>query len=184
MDDLQAILRVKQGDVHGLETLIELYQEKAVRVAYLVTRDGPLAEDVVQEAYLRFFHCARRFDTSRPFAPYFFRSVVNAALDAAQKEWKKLPLDADCDDAGLDELLAQAVSVEAQVDSLQLKESMQAALSRLSPRQRAVIVRRYYLEMSEAEMAEDLEIAPGTVKWLLNAARTRLRALLGTERSL
>jgi RNA polymerase sigma-70 factor (ECF subfamily) len=184
MDDLQAILRVKQGDLHGLETLIARHQVKAVRIAYLVTRDVPLAEDVVQEAFLRFFRRARSFDASRPFAPYFFRMVVNAALDATQKEWKKVPLDAGCDDAGLDDLLAHAVSVEAQVDSHQLRESLQAALSRLSPRQRAVIVRRYYLEMSEAEMAEDLEIAPGTVKWLLNAARTRLRALLGTERSL
>jgi DNA-directed RNA polymerase specialized sigma24 family protein len=43
-------------------------------------------------------------------------------------------------------------------------------------------VQRYFLEMSEKEMAEQLEAAPGTVKWLLNAARTRLRSLL-SERS-
>jgi RNA polymerase sigma-70 factor (ECF subfamily) len=42
-----------------------------------------------------------------------------------------------------------------------------------------VIVQRYYLEMSEKEMAESLQAAPGTVKWLLNAARARLRGLLG-----
>jgi RNA polymerase sigma-70 factor (ECF subfamily) len=52
----------------------------------------------------------------------------------------------------------------------------------LPPRQRAAIVQRYYLEMSEKEMAEALEAPPGTVKWLLNAARARLRALLGSER--
>ena len=51
----------------------------------------------------------------------------------------------------------------------------------LSPRQRAVVVQRYFLDMSEREMAAKLEIAPGTVKWLLNAARTRLRALLRKE---
>jgi RNA polymerase sigma-70 factor (ECF subfamily) len=56
-------------------------------------------------------------------------------------------------------------------------------LEELSPRQRAVVVQRYYLEMSEKEMTETLEVAPGTVKWLLNAARSRLRSLLGSERN-
>jgi DNA-directed RNA polymerase specialized sigma24 family protein len=45
------------------------------------------------------------------------------------------------------------------------------------------VVQRYYLEMSEKEMTETLEVAPGTVKWLLNAARSRLRSLLGSERN-
>jgi RNA polymerase sigma factor (sigma-70 family) len=55
-------------------------------------------------------------------------------------------------------------------------------LSDLPPRQRAVIVQHYYLEMSEQEISEALDSPRGTVKWLLNAARTRLRALLGSER--
>jgi DNA-directed RNA polymerase specialized sigma24 family protein len=45
-----------------------------------------------------------------------------------------------------------------------------------------VIVQRYFLDMSEKEMAAELDAAPGTIKWLLNAARERLRALLA-ERS-
>ena len=50
--------------------------------------------------------------------------------------------------------------------------------SKLSPRQRAVIVQRYYLDMSEKEIAAELAAAPGTVKWLLHAARKNLRSLL------
>ena len=57
------------------------------------------------------------------------------------------------------------------------------ALSKLPPRQRAVVVQRYYLEMSEQEMAQALDAAPGTIKWLLNTARSRLRDLLNSERS-
>ena len=52
----------------------------------------------------------------------------------------------------------------------------------MHPRQRAVIIQRYYLEMSEKEMSEALDSPRGTVKWLLNTARTRLRSLLGLER--
>jgi RNA polymerase sigma-70 factor (ECF subfamily) len=58
-----------------------------------------------------------------------------------------------------------------------------AALSRLPPRQRAAIVQRYYLELSEQEMAQALDAPQGTVKWLLHAARLRLRELLGSGRS-
>lgn len=55
-------------------------------------------------------------------------------------------------------------------------------MKQLSPRQRAVLVQRYYLEMSEREMAQHSETASGTIKWLLNAARERLRSLM-SERS-
>ena len=54
-------------------------------------------------------------------------------------------------------------------------------MRRLSPRQRAVIVQRYYLEMDEKDMVQALNVAPGTVRWLLAAARERLRALLGAK---
>jgi RNA polymerase sigma-70 factor (ECF subfamily) len=58
-----------------------------------------------------------------------------------------------------------------------------AAMDRLSSRQRAAVVQRYFLGMTEKEMADTLEAAPGTVKWLLNAARTRLRELLHERRA-
>jgi RNA polymerase sigma-70 factor (ECF subfamily) len=83
----------------------------------------------------------------------------------------------------VEQLLSQAASVESEVDSLQLKQKIIAALAELEPRQRAAIVQRYYLEMSEKEMAVALDAAPGTVKGLLNTARARLRDLLGLERS-
>jgi RNA polymerase sigma-70 factor (ECF subfamily) len=87
------------------------------------------------------------------------------------------------DTGDLEALIAQAASVEDQVEFSQLRGAIDAALAALPARQRAAIVQRYYLQMSEKEMAQALEAPPGTVKWLLNAARTRLRTLLGSERS-
>jgi RNA polymerase sigma-70 factor, ECF subfamily len=184
MDDLQAIRRLKKGDMSGLEWLIACYQAKAVRTAYLVTHNEPMAEDVVQEAFVRFYERAHQFDERRPFEPYFLRCVVNAALNAIEKECRSsASLDDDTDPNTLERLLARAVSVEEQVEFSQRKREILQALGALSPRQRVVAVQRYYLEMSEAEMTQALAIAPGTVKWLLNAARTRLRTLLSSDRS-
>ncbi len=80
------------------------------------------------------------------------------------------------------ELISSVESVEEQVESIEFQNRIWEAMQRLSPRQRAVIVQRYYLEMSEKEMAAESGAAVGTIKWLLNAARERLRSLL-VERS-
>jgi RNA polymerase sigma-70 factor (ECF subfamily) len=53
MDELGAIQRLKSGDIGGLEVLVGLYQVRAVRTAFLITRDVAQAEDAVQEAYLQ-----------------------------------------------------------------------------------------------------------------------------------
>ena len=180
-DDLQAIHRLKSGDIGGLELLIARYQEKALRTAFLVTHDQAMAEDVVQEVFVRFYQRAGYFDEGRAFEPYFLRSVVNAALNMSQQEKKKTsPPEAEL--WVLYSLLEKAASVEEQAEFNSLKRQILDALAKLPPRQRAVIVQRYYLEMSEKEMSETLDTPRGTVKWLLNAARERLRALLGSER--
>ena len=181
IEDLQAIRRLKRGDIGGLECLIARYQEKALRVAFLITHDEPMAEDVVQDVFVRFYERANRYDETRPFEPYFLRSVVNAALNCLERE-KKGTSFTHADTSELENLLEEATSVEEQVEFNTLQWHIKECLEELSPRQRAVVVQRYFLEMSEQEMSEALDSPPGTVKWLLNAARARLRALLGSER--
>jgi RNA polymerase sigma-70 factor, ECF subfamily len=182
MDDVQAIHRLKHADIGGLDILVTRYQVKAVRTAFLITHDESMAEDVVQDTFIHIFQRIRQFDENRSFEPYFMRCVVNAALNAIQKKAKGTQDDPSTNMDELETLLSQAASVEEQVEFVQLKGEILAALDKLSARQRAAVIQRYYLGMSEKEMADTLEAAPGTVKWLLNAARTHLRELL-QERS-
>lgn len=182
MDESQAIQRLKRGDIGGLEFLVHRYQLKAVRTAYLITRDPQTAEDVVQDTFLQSYRSIARFDGTRPFEPWFMRSVVNEAVKMAQKAARQVQVGEDVDGSVLAELAAQVESVETQVESIEVQNHIWDAMQKLSPRQRAVIVQRYFLEMSEKEMAEESDTAAGTIKWLLNAARERLRGLLA-ERS-
>jgi RNA polymerase sigma-70 factor (ECF subfamily) len=182
MDEKQAIQQLKKGDIRGLEYLVSRHQLKAVRVAYLITRDRGLAEDVVQEAYLNAFRSIRRFDENRHFEPWFLQSVVNASVKLMQKSARHVDLDDEPDESRFAELISRVESVEAQIESAEIRDQIWEAMQELSLRQRAVIVQRYFLEMSEKEMAADSGAAVGTIKWLLNAARERLRMLL-TERS-
>jgi RNA polymerase sigma-70 factor (ECF subfamily) len=183
MEDLQAIRRLKNGDIGGLECLIARHQAKALRVAFLITHNEPMAEDVVQDVFVRFYHGIKSFDETRPFEPYFMRSVVNTALNAIKREGKNRDSLDDIKSSEIVGLLEQAASIEEQVEFNTLKGQISEALSKLHPRQKTVIVQRYYLEMSEKEMSESLDAPPGTIKWLLNAARIRLRSLLGSERT-
>ncbi len=181
MDDCLAVHRLKKGDMGGLEILIARYQARAVRTAFLITHDQSLAEDVVQETFIRIYHRIRYYDEMRPFEPYLLRSVVHTALNVMEKTAHWTTLDEEIEPDAVANLLQRASATENMVEFAQLKEEIYAALGKLSPRQRQVIVQRYYLEMSEKEMAEELSVAPGTVKWLLNGARQRLRMLMGME---
>lgn len=182
MDDLEAIESLKNGDIGGLEVLVTRYQSRAIRVAFLVTHDQSLAEDIVQDTFMRIYRRIDHFDLSRPFEPYLLRSVVNYALNSVQKADRRLSMEGDLDQ--VEGLLSQAASVESDVEYNQLKQRIIAALAGLEPRQRAAVVQRYYLEMTEKEMATALDIPSGTVKWLLNSARAKLRSVLGWEGSM
>jgi len=178
VDEQDAIQRMKNGDIAGLEVLVHRYQLKAVRTAYLITRDPQLAEDVVQDVFIHTFRAIKSFDATRAFEPWFMRSVVNAALKATQRAARQIPVGSDEHKNLFETLLERGESIEDQIQSAAFQKEIRVALDQLSPRQRAVIVQRYFLELSEKEMAEQANTAPGTIKWLLNAARTRLRALL------
>ena len=182
MDETRAaVQRLQRGDIGGLEILFARHQVRAVRTAFLILQDEAAAQDVVQETFLRIYQRIHQFDESQPFEPYLLRSVVHASLNLARSYSKIVPLDSDLSE--IESLLDGKTSPESQIEDSQLSQRILSALSKLSPRQRAVIVQRYYLEMSEREMSVSLQAAPGTVKWLLNAARSRLRDLLRQERS-
>jgi len=179
----QAITRLKGGDLSGLDVLIERYQLRAVRAAYLIVRERPLAEDIVQEAFVQLARKIHNFDEGRSFAPWFLRCVVNDALKAVQWQKRQVPLD-EVEAAQAVELLSALADSqpgpEAQALQAETNREVWQALEVLAPEQRAVIVQRYYLGYSEAEMSASLQRPAGTVKWLLHTARKRLRILLAT----
>ena len=177
MDEKQAIAHLKQGEVNGLEVLVHLYQVQAVRAACMVAGDLALAEDIVQDAFIRAGARIDQFDEKRPFGPCFLRSVVNDAIKAANRQKRIISLESvDCEEAG--GLIDPAPLPEERFDSAETSQAIWKAISQLSPDERAAIVLRYYLDMSETEMANELNRPAGTIKWWLFAARKRLEKLL------
>lgn len=181
MQEFEAIARLKQGDISGLESLVRIYQVKALRVAYLIVRDYDLAEDVVQDAFLRAYERINQFDVKRPFGPWFFRIVINLAKRIAVQRERHIHWDnvSSSEETALDEILGDLnADPEAMIEQRELHRAVWIALSRLSPTQRAAIIQRYYLDMTEKDIATHSGVALGTLKWRLHTAREQLRLWL------
>lgn len=178
MDEPTAIAQLKQGDLAGLEFLIQRYQVKAVHTAYLITGDMAAAQDVVQTVFLRVAHKIDQFDDRRPFQSWFLKIVVNDAVKESQRQQRRISLDEPAQEL-LNWLLDAGPRPEELAEANELRGAVWSALQCLRPEQRAVIVQRHFLEMSEAEMAVELQRPPSTIKWWLHSARERLKALLG-----
>jgi RNA polymerase sigma-70 factor (ECF subfamily) len=181
MDEQQAIALLKQGDLTGLEFLVQQHQAKAVHTAYLIIGDLACAEDVVQTTFLRVAQKIGQFDAQRSFRPWFLRAVVNNAIKAAKGQKRLVSLD-EPSPAVLAWLNDPAKAPEELVEAAELRQMVWNALQQLNPEQRAAIIQRHFLEMDEAEMVEQLQRPASTVKWWLHTARERLRALLSPYR--
>lgn len=177
----EAVAALQQGDIQGLEALVHLHYLQAARAAYLITYDKDLTEDVVQQAFIHAYERIASFDSRRPFAPWFLRIVVNNSLKAVTREQRHISLDrilAEDAISMIERLVDTRPGPDEYAEQAETRETMRAALQLLTPIQRAVIVQRYYLGLSEAEMAQETKCLQGTIKSRLHAARSRLQRLL------
>jgi RNA polymerase sigma-70 factor (ECF subfamily) len=140
----------QRGSVSDLEALFRTHWPRAYRAAYLVTHDAAAAEDIAQESFLAAIRALDSFDRRRPFGPWLHRIAVNRAIDWTRARRLRSELE-------LSEALPAPNPTEApESDTL-------AALARLSPEHRAVIVLRYLLDFTPGEIAETLDLPRGTV---------------------
>jgi RNA polymerase sigma-70 factor (sigma-E family) len=150
----------------------ELYlrhADAAVRLAYLLTGDRAVAEDLVQDAFVRLAGRLVHLRDPGAFDAYLRRSVVNLSRSYFRRR--------RVERAYLTR--AQAVlereSGRWPAHAVEDREELWRALGRLSERQRAAIVLRFYEDLSEVQVAEILKCRPGTVKSLVSRGLETLR---------
>jgi RNA polymerase sigma-70 factor (ECF subfamily) len=148
-DERARVRGAQRGSASDLEALFRAHWPRAYRAAYLVTHDAAAAEDIAQESFLAAIRALDRFDRRRPFGPWLHRIAVNRAIDWARA--RRLRSEVELSE-----------SVPAPPDNPP-RDDVLAALARLSPEHRAVIVMRYLLEFTPGEIAEALDIPRGTV---------------------
>lgn len=152
-----------------LDLLYEQHATDAARLAYLLTGDREVARDLVNEAFLRL--AARLVDLRNPdaFAAYLRGMIVNLS----KMHFRRRALE-----TRHAELLRDQPSTPSDPAE---RDRLRRALLTLPERQRAAIVLRYYLDLSEKAISEILRCRIGTVKSLTSRGITALRPLLGDE---
>ncbi len=173
LDDEQLVERSKSGDADAYQELVRRYQGPAHRLAWLITRDVAGAEDVTQDAFVKAYYALDRFRSGSAFRPWLFRIVANEAKNRRRGRKRQ---------EGLVERLGPERASGGAVPSPEVtalvndeRRVLLAAIERLKESDRTVIALRYFMDLSEAEMATALGCAPGTVKSRLSRALGRLR---------
>lgn len=136
------------------------------------------ADDVVQDAAARAWRARHTIDAARPFRSWYLRVVANAARNQRRASRRRAALELRAPRAGGD----AADPAEQAVTDDERREVL-AALNRLGADDRLVIALRHFEQLGEAEMAEVLGCAAGTVKSRLSRALARLRTELTADRS-
>jgi len=178
-DDSQLVARAREGDVRAYETLVRRYQDLAYRAAYLITGRAADAEDAAQEGLVKAWYALDRFRSGAPFRPWLLAIVTNEARNRRRSGRRQ-------DDLAVRVAEARpsgdaAPSPEVAALARERRRILLAAVSRLPERDRQVIAARFFLELSEAEMAAVLRCRPGTVKSRISRALARLRSALGDQ---
>jgi len=154
------------GDAERLAELYVRFAPGGIRLAYLLTGDRSLAEDLVQEAFVRFVGRLHPLRDPGAFDAYLRRTIINLS----KNHFRRRALER----TDLERRARQQAPVAEERDVSEY-EAMRIALLGLPVRQRAAIVLRYYEDLPEPQIAELLRCRPATVRSLVSRGLEALR---------
>ena len=178
--------KVAQHDQQAFELLVERHQARAYRLACSILGNEADARDVSQDAFIRLYESAHRFDGRSRFSTWFYRVLVNLCIDhKRRRKWwgKLLPLAGPGDDP--DEPGIDPPSAEPQPDQAAIgRESagqLGEALKRLSPNQRTAVLLQVQEGLSSREIAEVLNCSENTARVHIHRGLAALKKILKNE---
>ena len=177
--DRAVLERIVAGDVHALEALYDRYRTMAYSIAYRITNDATLAEDVVQDAFLGAWRNAGRYVEGRGSVKTWLLSIVHhRAIDAVRRRrpTSELP-EAEAPPPPALTLPDIWKEVAGNLD----REAIAAALATLSDVQREAIELAYFGGLTQIEIADRTGAPLGTVKSRVRLGLLAMRAELTGE---
>jgi RNA polymerase sigma-70 factor (ECF subfamily) len=152
---------------------VTAYQGIAFRTAYVIARNAADAEEAAQDGFVKAWRALGRFREGSPFRPWLLRIVANEASNRRRSAGRRASLALRA--AAEEPSGGAAPSPEAALLTSEQRATLLAAVEELPEEQRDVVALRYFLDLSEAEVAETLAIPQGTVKSRTARALERLR---------
>ena len=183
VDDRELVLAAQRGDRDAFKTLFERYHRRAYALAFGVVRHQDDALDVVQDAFIKAHKYLDKFEGNASFFTWFYRIIMNLAIDHLRKHRKIRPVELDearIDPDGDEPLLPRILGGnpgQALLDK-QIRSRIDQALDQLSENHRAVLVMRELEGLSYEDMAQAMSCSKGTIMSRLFHARRNMQKQL------
>ena len=179
--DAELMLRVKEGDGASFGVLLEKYRSPVVHFLYRMIQNGPVAEELAQEVFLRVYRSRSTYEPTAKFTTWLFRIATHLALNAL-RDGKNERLQERLDDDGgsmpVRQVSDRKPSVEQSLVHQSRMEEVRRAIAVLPEKQRAAVLMHKYEEMEYSQIAKVLGCSESAVKSLLFRAYETLRARL------
>jgi len=179
LSDEELCRQVASRDAHAFDLLVERYQARAFRLARSILGNDADAHDLSQDAFIRLYESAHKFDGRSSFSTWFHRILVNLCIDQQRRSkwWRRLvplsgsgddddtpPIDPASDDPGPDLRIIESETAG----------ELRAALDRLSPNQRAAVLMQAE-GLSSKEIGQVLKCSESTARVHVYRAVTELK---------
>jgi RNA polymerase sigma-70 factor (ECF subfamily) len=182
LSDEQIVARVLQGETVLFELIVRRYNQRLYRTTRTILGNDALAEQALQDAYLRAYRHLPQFAGRATFAGWLLRIAVNEGLMLLRGRRPDEPSARNTEDGDpMDYFASSLPSPEQQTSKAELRKFLEDAIEALSEPHRIVFVLREVEEMSTPETAEALGISESNVKIRLHRARAILRRKLYSQ---
>jgi len=182
MDDAAAVARARAGDTEAFRLLVERHSHALFRLACRMTGNEHDAEEVVQEAFLKAYRSLDRFEDRAQVGSWLYRIAANCAFDllrTRRRRGEQATVDEDEEEDGPREMPSTAPGPERLALSGEVRRRVDAALARMSLRERSAFVLRHFEGFSIEEIGRALEMDASATKQSVFRAVRKVRRVLG-----
>jgi RNA polymerase sigma-70 factor (ECF subfamily) len=182
-DDSFLIAQSVRGDRSAFGELVHRYQDRLYNTVYRVLGNAEDSQDVVQDAFLSAYQSLHHFKGDSRFFTWLYRIAVNSAISLKRKQRVVLSADLPTSRQAAAEPLdeSDASQPSSPLERAEEEQRLQAALGRLTPEHRAVLVLKDIEGEKYETIADILQVPIGTIRSRLHRARLELRDLLQTD---
>jgi len=173
------VTAARTGDRAAFGRLVERHARQVFRVCFRITGSEAMAEDAVQETFIRAWRKLATFDGRSAFSTWLHRIAVNSALEQLRREKRHAAEPEPEPDALAGPAWTDSTpSPERETESMAVSRRVSMALTALSPLERAAFVMRHYQEQPLIEICEALGLKQSAAKQAIFRAVKKMRAAL------
>lgn len=172
MSDEELVAKIVRGDVRSYGDLMARYEAPLLRYITYLIHDRDMADDVLQDTFIKTYRNLARFNQHRKFSSWIYRIAHNTAMDAVKRNH---PI--SMDEADLGRLATVEPGIAELIDKEILARDVNRCLSKLDTKYRAPLLLYYFQQKNYAEVSDILRIPSATVGVRISRGKQRLREI-------